>query len=101
MGGLSSALVTHGLAGLQVMLSLLHSAVAKCLFEPESIQTVNFIDNFKVANFLVRCVVFFRLTLSMPDYHVYLYYKKSLVALKGWSVKELGNQMYLFGLGII
>lgn len=67
MGGLSSALVTHGLAGWQVMSSLLNSAVAKRLFKPESIQTVNFIDNFKVANLLVRCVVFFHLVSSMPD----------------------------------
>lgn len=53
--------------GLQVMSSLLNGAVAKCLFKPESIQTVNFIDNFKVANMLVRCVVFLRLIPSMPD----------------------------------
>lgn len=73
MGGLSSALVTHGLAGLQVMSSFLSSAVAQCLFEPESILTVNFIDNFKVANLLVRCVVFFRLIPRMPGCVMFIY----------------------------
>lgn len=77
MGGLSSALVSHGLAGLQVMSSLLHSAMAQCLFKPESIQTVNFIDNFKAANFFVRCVLFFHLIPSMPDCVIFTYIIKT------------------------
>lgn len=73
MEGLSSALEAHVLAGFQVVSSFLNSAVAKCLFKPESIRTVDFIDNFKVADLLVRCVVFFRLIPSMPDCVMFTY----------------------------
>lgn len=59
MGGLSSALVTYRLAGLQVMYPFLNCATEKCLFKPESIMTVNFIDNSKVAVLLFRHVVLF------------------------------------------
>lgn len=57
--------------------SLLNGAIAKHLFKSESIQTVNFIENFKVANLLVRCVVFFHLVPSMPDCVMFTYIIKT------------------------
>lgn len=80
MGGFSSALVIHGLAGLQVMSPFLNSATEKCLFKPELVVIVNFIDNSKVTVLLVRCVVLVPLIPGMPVCVMFTYViKKSLL----------------------
>lgn len=77
MGGLSSALVTHGLDELQVMSLFLNSTTEKCLFKPESIVTVNFIDNSKVTVLLIRCVVLIPLIPAMPVCVMFTYVIKT------------------------
>lgn len=69
--------MTHGLTGLQLMSPFLNSAMEKCLFKPESIVTVNFIDNSRVAVLLVGCAVLFPLIPGMPDCVMFTYIIKT------------------------
>ena len=69
--------MTHGLAGLQVMSPFLNSATEKCVFKPESVMAVNFIDNSKVAVLLVRCAVLFPLIPGMPNCVMFTYVIKT------------------------